>query len=68
MASPMRRLILEIDPRSDPIAGRLGDERGTHPFTGWLELAAALHAALNAPPASEELNGEQAISPGFDQP
>ena len=43
-------MTLEIDPGSDPISGRLGDEHGTRPFSGWLELAAALQAVLDPAP------------------
>jgi hypothetical protein len=32
------RVTLELDPSSDPIAGQVEGE----PFTGWLQLAAAL--------------------------
>jgi len=41
-------MILEIDPGSNPISGSVGDERGTTPFSGWLELAAALQAAFDS--------------------
>jgi hypothetical protein len=40
-------MIIEIDAGSDPIAGRLSDERGTRSFTGWLELADALQGAMD---------------------
>jgi hypothetical protein len=44
-----RRLILEFEPGSDPISGTLLDDYGGgRPFTGWLQLAAALEVALNA--------------------
>lgn len=39
-------MTVEVDPGSDPISGRITDERGTRPFSGWLELASALHAVL----------------------
>ena len=48
MAVQTRKLILELDERSEPISGRLGDDRETRAFAGWLELAAALQAALDA--------------------
>jgi hypothetical protein len=38
---------VEVEPGSDPISGRISDEQGTRPFTGWLELATALQAALD---------------------
>jgi hypothetical protein len=53
MRKQTRRLILEFDPRSDPIAGRLGDEHDTQPFSGWLELAAALRSALEFPQSEQ---------------
>lgn len=43
-----RRLILEYEPGSDPISGTLLDDSGGRPFTGWLQLAAALETALSA--------------------
>ena len=49
-----QRIVLEIDPGSDPISGDVDSGRGTQRFTGWLELAAALHAALGA---AEEKHG-----------
>jgi hypothetical protein len=43
------RLMIELDPRKQPISGQMLNETGQiHPFTGWLGLAAALGAALNA--------------------
>jgi hypothetical protein len=47
------KLTVEVDPGSDPIAGRVTDGRGTRPFSGWLELAAALQAALEAADVDE---------------
>jgi hypothetical protein len=47
------KLTVELDPGSDPIAGRVTDGRGTRPFSGWLELAAALQAALEATDVDE---------------
>jgi hypothetical protein len=42
---------LELDPSSDPIRGIARDEHGAErPFTGWLGLARALEAALEAEP------------------
>jgi hypothetical protein len=54
----MRKVTLEIDPRSDPIGGRLEDEHGTRPFSGWLELAAALQAVLD--PLDGDARGDRA--------
>jgi hypothetical protein len=48
-----RILTLAIDPGSDPISGRLDDERGSgegQEFVGWLELARALESALGLAP------------------
>jgi len=39
-------MTLEIDTGSDPITGRLSDELGSLPFSGWLELASALQSVL----------------------
>jgi hypothetical protein len=47
MGAPTRTMTLEVDPGSDPIRGRISDERGTRSFSGWLELAAALQDALD---------------------
>jgi hypothetical protein len=54
MAAQTRKMTLEIEQGSDPISGRLADDRGTQPFSGWLELAAALQAALD-PPDGEDV-------------
>jgi len=40
-------MTLEVDFASDPICGQLTDERGTRPFSGWLELAAAIQGAID---------------------
>jgi hypothetical protein len=55
-----RKLTLEIDVGSDPISGRLADDRGVRPFSGWLELAAALQAAVDDSPTStrRDIEGE----------
>jgi hypothetical protein len=46
-----RILTLAIDPGSDPISGRLDNERGSREeFVGWLELAKALENALGLAP------------------
>jgi len=50
MASPTQRIVLEIDPGSDPISGELDDGRRTQRFSGWLELAGALRDALGLSP------------------
>ena len=44
--------MLEIDTGSDPISGDLDDGRGIQRFTGWLELAGALRAALGLAPGT----------------
>jgi hypothetical protein len=42
-----RRVTVEVDPNCEPITGRLENEpEPSRPFTGWLELLAALEAAL----------------------
>lgn len=47
---PLLTLRLELEPRADPISGRLSADDGTtRPFHGWLELAAALEACLASP-------------------
>ncbi len=48
-----RKLTLEIVPGSDPINGRLGDGRESRTFSGWLELAAALQAVVDAEPDND---------------
>jgi hypothetical protein len=50
-----RRLILEFEPGSNPIAGRLGDGQEAQPFSGWLEFAAALRSALESVPEGSTL-------------
>jgi hypothetical protein len=54
MKSDARRILtLAIDPGSDPISGRLDDERGSgevQEFVGWLELARALESVLGLAP------------------
>jgi hypothetical protein len=62
MGKQTRRLILEFDPGSDPIAGRLGDEHEAQPFSGWLEFAAALRSALESTPDTSAL--ERPLSDG----
>lgn len=52
MGSPTRRIVLEIDPGSDPISGGLDDGYSTRRFSGWLELASALQAALGLAPGA----------------
>jgi hypothetical protein len=46
VAPPKRRIVLEIEQGSDPIEGDLDDGRRVRRFSGWLELAGALRAAL----------------------
>ena len=44
------RLELELDSHTDPIQGRLGSPDGELiPFTGWLELMAAMQKLTGAP-------------------
>lgn len=56
MLAPMgpatRRIVLDIDPGSDPISGGLDDGYSTRRFCGWLELAGALQAALGLAPGA----------------
>lgn len=41
------QVTLDLEVGSEPIAGRLSDDRGTTvAFAGWLELAAALENAI----------------------
>mgnify|MGYP006952611036 CR=1 FL=1 len=47
MKAPVRKVTLEVHQGSDPISGVISDEGGRRSFTGWLELAAALHAAVD---------------------
>jgi len=49
-----RRLILELDPGSEPITGRLRDGSGVErPFAGYVELISALEELRRAtPPAA----------------
>ncbi|MBV9412034.1 MAG: hypothetical protein JO148_10590 [Acidimicrobiia bacterium] len=44
---------VEIDPHSDPISGRVVNEGRTRSFCGWLEFAAALHAAFENAESAE---------------
>lgn len=62
MGKQTRRLILEFDPGSDPIAGHLGDEHEAQPFSGWLEFAAALRSVLEYTPDTSAL--ERPLSDG----
>lgn len=47
---PTQRLLLELEVGSDPIVGRLEPEGGgaERIFSGWIELAAALAAVIEA--------------------
>jgi hypothetical protein len=65
MAEPERdKLTLEIDSGTSPLAGVLHDAHGvTHPFSGWVGLAAALeHALTKLDPADETRFSPQARS------
>jgi hypothetical protein len=45
-------LQLAIDVDSDPITGSVSDgSQGAQPFTGWMELVAAIETARSAPEA-----------------
>ncbi len=49
-----RELRLEIDPGSDPIAGRIGSLGGSEtPFEGYVQLVAALEKLRGEPVAAE---------------
>lgn len=43
---PTIAIALEFTDGADPISGQLRQEGGARPFTGWLELVAALESAL----------------------
>jgi hypothetical protein len=47
MQARPQTMTLELDPGSEPISGRIIDDRGARSFSGWLELAAALQAACD---------------------
>jgi hypothetical protein len=47
------RLTLDIDTRAQPISGRITCGRRQWRFSGWLELAVALQAAIAEQPAEE---------------
>jgi hypothetical protein len=52
------RLELEVDAHGDHIAGRIGDAKGqVVPFTGWLELIAAIEALSESRPGPRSGNG-----------
>lgn len=58
-ASDSLRLELELDSRTDPIEGHLGNPDGERiPFTGWLELMAAVQKLTGAPPVTTPLQRE----------
>jgi hypothetical protein len=42
------RLTLDVDPHMRPISGFVADDTRRWQFSGWVELAAALHSALEA--------------------
>lgn len=45
-AQTERQIVIELDPASEPIAGRLSRPDGlTRPFRGWLELTSLIEAA-----------------------
>ena len=43
------KLIIEVDPRTEPVRGFLDDGRGPLPFAGMLELLAMLENARRLP-------------------
>jgi hypothetical protein len=43
------KLVIEVDPRTEPVRGFLDDGRGPLPFAGMLELLAMLEAARHLP-------------------
>lgn len=45
---PSLRLVLEVDPRTEPISGHLEGSAGNVEFVGWLGLASALEQLLAA--------------------
>jgi hypothetical protein len=47
-AGAATRLTLDVDPHIRPICGYVADDTRRWPFSGWVELAAALHSALEA--------------------
>jgi hypothetical protein len=59
-----KRLILELDPDSEPIIGCLRDAEGrTFQFTGWLGFSSALGQALQpmgVPPSASQDGPERA--------
>ena len=50
------RLTLDIDTRTQPISGRITCSKRQWQFSGWLELAVALQAAIAGQPAGERPN------------
>jgi hypothetical protein len=52
--TPRQALLLELDPGSDPISGRLGDSADSVEFSGWLGLASAIQRLLDHPHTEEE--------------
>ena len=47
------RLTLDIDTRTQPISGRITGDKRQWRFSGWLELAVALQAAIAGQSAGE---------------
>lgn len=55
------RLELKVDSHGDHIAGRIGADDRLVPFTGWLELIAAIEVLSHATSSSRPLpSGEHA--------
>jgi len=55
MPTPPTTLTVRLDRIDEPIAGCVGAENGSSlPFTGWLELAAALERSMHQPAIDHE--------------
>lgn len=51
---PALRLVLEVDPRTEPISGHLEGTSGNVDFVGWLGLASALEQLLRGSAEDEQ--------------
>jgi hypothetical protein len=63
MSGGARRVTVDVEPGSDPIRGRIEDERGSRPFEGWLQLARALEEASALPPSAPQASGPNDSNP-----
>jgi hypothetical protein len=64
-----RRIVVELDPGADPIAGRVcTDGERTHAFTGWTGLFAALRTATGDDGRRDAATGSLAAEPGSEEP